>query len=253
MKNFGSLKMKLLKKITDSYIKNNKSDLKDILSTIKENKDFKELYLLYEDIENKDIEDIDVAKEYVDQISSLLKSKNLKENKFFDKIFNELNEDLKDEEDEYDNEIYKMLDLLSENDSLLNVDKKISAKKKLINFLTGKKNKTVNENKTSVFVENQNLLNAVLTNNFNTLFENSLNENEKKELKEMISLNENELKDKINNLKESILSKIDSTITESKDNLELVGKLNNVKSEVVKTENTKYGYYKLKELKNGLD
>jgi len=142
---------------------------------------------------------------------------------------------------------------LSENDNLLNIDKKISAKKKLIDFLTGKKNKTVNENKSSIFIKNQNLLHAVLTNNFNTIFDNSLNENEKKELKEIVSLNENELKDKVKNLKESIVSKIDSTILESKDDVELVTKLNNVKTEVMKTETTKYGYYKLKELKNGLD
>jgi len=242
--------MKLLKKITDSYIKNNKGELKDILGTIKENKDFKELYLLYEDIENKDIEDLDVAKEYVDQISSLLKSKNLKS---LNKIMEELDVELKDVQVEDNNEIYKMLDLLSENDNLLNIDKKISAKKKLIDFLTGKKNKTVNENKSSIFIKNQNLLHAVLTNNFNTIFDNSLNENEKKELKEIVSLNENELKDKVKNLKESIVSKIDSTILESKDDVELVTKLNNVKTEVMKTETTKYGYYKLKELKNGLD
>jgi hypothetical protein len=254
MKNFGSLKMKLLKKITESYIKNNKDELKDILSIIKENKDFKELYLLYEDIENKDIEDIDVAKDYIDQISSLLKTKNLKEGKFgLSGILNELDKELKDIKVEDNNEIYQMLDLLSENDSLLNVDKKISAKKKLINFLTRKKNKEVNENKTSLFTQNQNLLNAVLTNNFNSVFSNSLNEEDKKELKDILSLSDDKINEKIKDLKENIFFKIDSTILESKDNLELITKLNQVKREVSSMKNSKYSYFKLKELKNGLD
>jgi hypothetical protein len=253
MKNFGLLKMKLLKKITESYVKNEKGELKDVLNTIKENKDFKELYLLYEDIENKEIEDVDVAKDYIDQIGSLLKTKNLKEGKFgLNKILNELEEELKDIQVEDNNEIYKMLDLLSENDSLLNVDKKISAKKKLIDFLTRKKNKEVNENKFSVFTENQNLLNAVLTNNFNSIFNNSLNEEDKKELKDILSLSDDKINDKIKDLKENIFFKIDSIISESKDNLELITKLNDVKTEVLKMKNSKHSYYKLNELKNGL-
>lgn len=247
MKNFGSLKTKLLKKLTDSYIKNNKSEIKQMLDTIKENKDFKELYLLYEDIENKEIEDVDIAKLYVDEVSSQLK--NIKNINLSD-IVNKLNENLKDINVEEKNEIYEMLDLLSESDSLLNIDKKISVKKNLVEFLTKKKNKDIVETE---FTPNQNILNAVLVNGFNTIFDNSLNEDEKKELKDILSLNDVEVKDKINDLKEGLLFKIDSTILESKDNLDLITKLNNVKSEVIKMKNTKHNLFRLKELKNGLD
>lgn len=246
--------MKLLKKITESYIKNEKSELKDVLNTIKENKDFKELYLLYEDIENKEIDDIEVAKQYVDEITSLLKKKNVNESTYgFGKILNKLDSELKNIQVEDENEVYQMLDMLSENDSLLNVDKKISAKKKLIDFLTKKKTNMVNENKNSNFTENQSLLNAVLTNNFNDIFNNSLSEDEKKELKNIVSLKENEINEKINTLKEDVLSKIDSILLESKDDTELNNKLSKVKKEVTEMLNSKYSYYKLKELKNGLD
>ncbi len=250
MKNFGSLKTKLLKKITESYIKDKKSEVKEILETIKQNKDFKELYLLYEDIENKEIEDIDVAKLYVDEVSFLLKTKNDVE---VVKIMNQLNEELKDIDVEENNKIYEMLDILSEKDNLLNIDKKISVKKQLVDFLTKKKSKEINENKTSLFTENQNLLNAVLTNDFNSIFSNSLNEEDKKELKDILSLGDDKINDNIKDLKENIFFKIDSIIAESKNNLELITKLNDVKKEVREMKNSKHSYYKLKELKNGLD
>ena len=65
MKNFGALKTKLLNKLTESYAKENKAEIKSILSTIKENKEFKEMYLFYEEIENKFFEDKEIAKLYV--------------------------------------------------------------------------------------------------------------------------------------------------------------------------------------------
>jgi hypothetical protein len=219
------------------------------LNIIKENANLKDLYLLYEDVEDKEIDDNDVAKEYVNEISSLLKNNNFGLNE----IFSKLEKELKDVKIEETNEVYNLLDTLSENDNILNVDKKISAKKSLFNFLTRKKDKKTNGEKSSMFTENQNLLNAVLTNDFNRLFNDSLNEDEKKELKDILSLDDDKVNDKIKDLKENIFFKIDSIIAESKDNLELITKLNDVKKEVRGMKNSKYGYYKLKELKNGLD
>lgn len=60
MSKIGVLKTKILKKLTESYSNQNKSEMKDILKTIKENKDFKELYLFYEEIEDKYFEDKEV-------------------------------------------------------------------------------------------------------------------------------------------------------------------------------------------------
>ena len=45
MNKFGVIKTKLLNKLTESYAKENKAEIKNILTTIKENKDFKEMYL----------------------------------------------------------------------------------------------------------------------------------------------------------------------------------------------------------------
>ena len=73
MKKFGIIKSKLLTKLTESYANENKAEIKDILTKIKENKDFKEMYLFYEEIENKYIDDKETAQLYVEGIANILK------------------------------------------------------------------------------------------------------------------------------------------------------------------------------------
>ena len=73
MKKFGIIKSKLLNKLTESYANENKAEIKNILTTIKENKDFKEMYLFYEEIENKYIDDKETAQLYVEGIANILK------------------------------------------------------------------------------------------------------------------------------------------------------------------------------------
>ena len=72
MKKFGVIKTKLLNKLTESYANENKTEIKNILTTIKENKDFKEMYLFYEEIENKFIADKETAKLYVEGLNAML-------------------------------------------------------------------------------------------------------------------------------------------------------------------------------------
>jgi hypothetical protein len=55
----------------------------------------------------------------------------------------------------------------------------------------------------------------------------------------------------MNTIKKELNNKLDSLLKESTED-SVVSKLNNVKSEVDKSEVTKYNYYKLIELKNGL-
>ena len=244
MKKFGVIKSKMLKTITDAYTKQKKSDVKNILNTIKENKDFKEMYLLYEDIENKYFEDKEVAKLYVEELSSVLKTKseNISE---FNKKINQMLGSVEITEDV----LYKTLDVLCENDSLLNIDKKVIAKKYIVDHLTTKKSETISEN--STYTQNENLLHAVLANNFNVLYNNTLNEEQKNELKNILSLSNEDTQTKINELKENIQTKIGELISESKDD-SLVQKLNDVLSEMKEMTNSKYNYYRLTQLKNGL-
>lgn len=245
MKNFGTLKMKMLKTLTDSYTKQDKNEMKKIINTIKEDKNFKELYLLYEDIENKYFEDDSIAKLYVEELSSSVKGK-------IDKIiptYKKLNKLFENIEIEEKSEPYEYLDQLIESDNLFNIDKKVIAKKNLVDFLLKKKENIV-ENKE--FTENETLLYAVMTNNFNSLYNSTLNEEQKDELKNLLNLSNNELENKMKELKESVNERISSILSNSLDS-ESLEKLQNVKKEIDKMGTSKYNLYRLKELKNGLD
>ena len=245
MNKFGVLKTKILKKLTESYSNKNKEEVKDILNTIKENKDFKEMYLFYEEIENKYYDDKEIAKLYVEEIKSVLKDKSDKIASFSKK----LNTKLKDVEIN-ENELYSYLDLLVQEENLNNVDKKIIAKKKLVEHLTTKKQQEVKKEETQL-VENENLLYAVLANNFNVLYNNSLNESQKKELQGILSLTDEDIEVKVGDLKESILGQVGSILSESKD-VDLSNKLTKVKDEVNEMKPSKFNYYRLVQLKNGL-
>jgi len=248
MNNFGTLKTKIINKLTESYKKEDKSEMKDILKTIKENKDFKEMYLFYEEIENKYIEDKEIAKLYVEGLSTYF-SQQMGNLDKLNMICESLQSKLNDVEIE-PNELYESLDVLSEKDTLSNIEKKVIAKKKLVEHLTTKRE--IAENKDITIVPNETLLNAVLANNFNVLYSNTLSESQKEELKNILSISYEDLITKTSELQESILTKVDSLLIESND-LELKNKLDSVKKEVNEMSPSRYNYFRLSELKNGLN
>ncbi len=248
MNNFGTLKNKIINKLTESYKKEDKSEMKDILKTIKENKDFKEMYLFYEEIENKYIEDKEIAKLYVEGLSTYF-SQQIGNLDKLNMICESLQSKLNDVEIE-PNELYESLDVLSEKDILSNIEKKVIAKKKLVEHLTTKRE--IAESKDITIVPNETLLNAVLANNFNVLYSNTLSESQKEELKNILSISYEDLITKTSELQESILSKVDSLLIESND-LELKNKLDSVKKEVNEMSPSRYNYFRLSELKNGLN
>jgi|688.fasta_scaffold283205_2 hypothetical protein len=247
MNKFGIIKSKLLTKLTESYANENKAEIKDILTTIKENKDFKEMYLFYDEIESKTILDKETAKLYVEGLSiyfgqpignwGIL-------NTFCESLDNKLG-DVKINT----NELYESLDMLSEKDSLSNIEKKVIAKKKLVEHLTTKKE--ITESKETTLVPNETLLNAVLANNFNVLYSNTLSESQKEELKNILSISYDDLITKSNELQESIINQVSILLSESNDT-DLSTKLKAVKDEVTQMSPSRYNYYRLTELKNGL-
>jgi len=245
MNKFGVIKTKLLNKLTESYTNENKGEIKNILTTIKENKNFKEMYLFYEEIENKYIDDKETAKLYVEGVINILKQQMDDLTTFCTSLNKMINVETINE-----NEIYNSLDILIEKDSLSNIEKKVNAKKKLVNHLTTKKE--IKESKDSTLIPNENLLNAVLTNNFNALYSNTLSESQKEELKNILSIPYDEIITKTTELKESIVSQVSTLLSESNET-DLINKLNAVKDEVTQMNPSRYNYYRLNELKNGLN
>ena len=245
MNKFGTIKSKLLSKLTESYASENKAEIKDILTTIKENKDFKEMYLFYEEIENKYIEDKETAKLYVEGVITILKQQMDDLTTFCTSLNKMINVESINE-----NEIYNSLDVLIEKDNLSNIEKKVIAKKKLVEHLTTKKE--IKESKDSTLVPNETLLNAVLANNFNVLYSNTLSESQKEELKNILSISYDDLITKSNELAESVIKQVSTLLSESND-IDLSTKLKAVKDEVTQMHPSRYNYYRLNELKNGLN
>ena len=110
----------------------------------------------------------------------------------------------------------------------------------------------ITESKDTTLVPNETLLNAVLTNNFNVLYSNTLSESEKEELKNILSISYDDLIIKSNELHESILGKVSTLMTESND-VDLISRLKAVRDEVSQMSPSRYNYYRLTELKNGLN
>ncbi len=246
MNNFGKIKSKLLKTITEAYEQGElKNNTKNLIKVVKKNKDFKEMYMFYEEIENKYFDDKEVARLYVEEIGNILKQKASKVKDFCEVINMSVYNAQIDE-----NELYDSIDQLLEEDSLKNIDKKVVAKKKLVEHLTTKKE--IKESQLDTYTSNENLLHAVLANNFNVLYTNNLNEEQQEELKTILSISNEDLVSKTTELKESILNKVGSLLSESNDN-DLTTKLGKVKDEVQEMDLSKYNYYRLTQLKNGLD
>jgi succinate dehydrogenase flavin-adding protein (antitoxin of CptAB toxin-antitoxin module) len=245
MRTFGELKTKLLTKITESYTSKNKNEVKDLVKKMKSNKSLVEMYMFYEGIEYLNINDKEKAKLYVESIEPILIEKitNLKKDiKEFGKIVKDVVVE--------NNELYSVLDILSEENNIGNISKKIDARESLVNHLIIEKKKEVVETP-SVQIENHTLLNTVLVNNFNIKYSDFLNEEQKEIFNKIISMSDNELNTEIKNVKEELVGKLNTLLNESTD-IQTQNKLKSVLNEVVNSENTKYQYYKLNDLKNGL-
>ncbi len=245
MTNFGELKGKMLTKLTESYTSKNKGEIKDLVKKLQSNKNLVEMYVFYEDMENMTISNKEKAKLFVESLEPQLidRMKSLK--KEF-KEFGKLLSGVVSEE----NSLYNDLDILSEENTIHNIAKKIDSRENLINFLVTEK-KVNKVEPTTVQIENHTLLNAVLVNNFNIKYSDFLNEEQKETFNKIISMSNDELISEMTNIKNELTTKLDSILSESTDS-EILKKLNSVKSEVTSSDATRFNYYKLVELKNGL-
>ena len=243
MTKFGALKTKILHCLTEAYAAGNKKEVKEILQSIKENKEFKELYLFYEEVENMYLDDKELAKLYVENVEKLLMEKTKRVSKYSKSLDKKLKS-----ENLVEVELYKNLDLLAEEDTLKTVDKKMLGKKKLVEHLTTKKELTES---TSEFTNNEGLLLVVLSSEFNGKFGDSLSEGEKEELQKLLAIPNDQLVNEFITLKEEVDEKMNCMLTEEQDEV-VKGKLKESLTEAKALPPTKYNYYKLQQLKNGL-
>lgn len=244
MNKFGTIKNKLLLKLTESYSNGDKKTIGEILKSIKSNKQFKELYVFYENFERQHFDSVESAEQYIESISKMLNGRS-NEIEVLNKQYAKLVDGVVSES----NELYDSLDVLTESDTILNVADKIKAKKYLIGHLM--EVKKIDE-PSDVIVENEKLLYAVLTNNFNIKYNDILSEEEKIELKSLISLTDEEVENRITELKENISNKINNLLTESHAP-EFAEKLKETESLTKQMKPSKYNLFRLKQLKTDLE
>jgi succinate dehydrogenase flavin-adding protein (antitoxin of CptAB toxin-antitoxin module) len=244
MSNFGEIKSKMLTKLTESYNSGNKNELKDLITKLKSNQNLVDVHNFYEEMENMYFSNKDLAKLYVETLEPYFINKM----KLIAGDCKDLNKLLKDVVSE-SNELYECLDILSEDNNIHNISKKINARENFIKFLTTKK--SVKKEESTVQFENHTLLNTVLVGNFNTKFTDFLNEEQKETFSKIMSMSNEELINEMSLARTELNSKIENLLGESTDDV-MVEKLKKVKIDINESEITKYNYYKLTELKNGL-
>lgn len=241
---FGNIKTKILKKLTELYNNKQFDDIKKIVSIIKEDTNFKKLFLFYEDMEKLHFDDKETSRLFIEEVSKLLSNKYSYVNETIKKLDNFIG-DIEIEK----NPLYESLDNLMIEDNLMNISKKVTSKKYLEEYLLNSnvKEELIPES----FTTNENLLFTVLTNSYNNLYENILSDEEKLELKEILNMNSEDIANSIESLRKSVLSNIDTLLKENNDR-ELSEKLNKVKEEVSSITLTKHNYYRLKKFKENL-
>ena len=245
MTTFGELKSKIEKTFVNLYGKKEFKFFSNQFKTIVlENKDISELYYIYNDLtENKGLSN-DLVNDYINEsieYGQILIENNSKELNKINSWINAigLHENIQNS--------YINIDSLVYDKSIKNLENILESKKEISKILTTTKEIKKNDNsinlplKTMVKVANTKL-------NENML---NLSEEEKKELKEIVKLDKTELKNKIVDLKKSIMDDLNTKLNESVDN--------DLKSTIQKTIQKMddstidfYNYYKLKNLQEGL-
>jgi hypothetical protein len=234
---FGVIKTLVENKLVESFKKDSlKTDMYYFNKKLLKNKDFCKMMSIYDNLnENKGL-DKETSKYLVDDLSvEFNKIKLSEENVNFIKSWTK---------DIVLENKYETIDDLLYGD-LIKPEKKSIAKKKIVESLT--KTKTIVENKTpkvpiSSIVK--------IANSTAEKYLENLSESEKKQVKEILTSKDENLKTNFNNLKESAINKIDTLISESDEDLKKV--LIETKERISKVQPSKKEYIKLLSLTQNL-
>jgi hypothetical protein len=236
---FGKLKSKIENKLVESY-KNGtiKNDMSKFNSLVLKNKNVSKLFYLYDELTSNRGLNESIANEYINQ--SIIAYENAI-NKIKPNDLKELNLWL--EGSEYNNE-YDIIDNLFST-GITKLEEKITSKKTILETIT----KTPKENKDVVAIPLKTMVD--IANKTINNYVSNLTESDQKKLKSILSLNEDELKEKYDTLKESIISKLEK-IQESEQDNEVGERINETITKVNSESFDKLNYLKLQELNNNL-
>ncbi len=236
---FGKLKSKIENKLVESY-KNGtiKNDMSKFNSLVLKNKNVSKLFYLYDELtSNKGLNE-SIADEYLNQSITV-----------YENTINKINsKDLKDlniwvDGTEHGNE-YDVVDNLFST-GITKLEEKITSKKTILETIT----KSPKENKDVVAIPLKTMVD-IANKTINNYISN-LTESDQKKLKSILSLTEDELKEKYNTLKESVISKLEK-IQENEQDKEVGERINETINKVNTESFDKLNYLKLQELNNNL-
>lgn len=244
MNKFGAIKSKIEKTLVSTYGKESfKSNIQGFKKRILGDKNLAEAYYLYDELSSQKGLSKEVASVYVNESFEKLNdiiTNNKEKIEELSKWINELlDESVENNYVDIDNVIYEK--------SLTKLEAVVESKLKIERTLSETKIEDVI--KESVNLPLSTML-KIASNTFNKEYDN-INESDKEELKGLLSMTKEEIVKEMTELKESVIGKLQSTLTESTDK-ELTEKVNNTISKINESENDLVSLYKLKQLHSGL-
>jgi succinate dehydrogenase flavin-adding protein (antitoxin of CptAB toxin-antitoxin module) len=237
---FGIIKSKIENVLLESYKDGSfKNELKTFKKLVLENKNINRLFYIYDDLSSNKGLTNEVANDYINEMVTLYENT-------VNKI---IPADLKKIKDWTDNSSvsennYEVIDNLLSG-GILNLESKINSKKTITETITKQpvSEKEVVKVPLSTMV---NMANKTIAN-----YIDGLNESEKKEFNQMLSVDDSELESKYSTIKESVVDKLQTMYNQNHDRptrksiTETIEKISTEKYD-------KLNYYKLKNLHDNL-
>ena len=156
-------------------------------------------------------------------------------------ILNKIINDRKSLCEEKSNILYRHIDNVVFNRNFSDLELVTESKRKITSHLIGERKNSINK------VNNPKILSHVLGKNYNDFYGNKLSEGQQEILKNTLLMTEETLKNEFGNIKEISLLKINTLLSESKDE-SLCATLVQVKNEIKTLDESKKSYIRVRGL-----
>ena len=244
MNKFGQIKSNIESLMTESYGKGSfKNHMKSFKKNVIENEKLAEAYFLYDELSKKKGLSKDIVDDYVNESIETIKNIIVSESKKLKELNMWISENVtKNVTNEYSD-----IDTVVYSKSVKNLEKVLECKNNIKNLIgQNSENITVSE---SLNIPLSSML-KIATNTFNKEYGN-ISEEDKKELKNLLSLNKSQLSEEITKSKEIVLEKLSEKGNESNDE-DLKQKVTQTIERINETKDSLVSLYKLRQLEQGL-
>ena len=242
MKSIGQLKSEVEVLLTESFVEKKLSkELKNFKKIVLENKNISKLFFIYDELNSKKGLKKDITDDYINECIKIYENTI---NKVSKEELTKVQLWLESNKIKSDNKFSEVDNLLSTN--ILNIESKITSRNLI------KENLQKSETKTSKEIINLPI--STMVQLANKTIENhiqELNEDERKELIELLNQDDNTLNEQFTKLQESVVSKL-NTLKESAEEVSVKNKIDETLLKVSQEKYNKLNYFKLKNLSENL-